>query len=103
MYDTYIHVSLSIYVLWILQWNEELIGEIAELDTEILQLERYLLSLYRSSFGDHLPDNSSLPPCTTKFHNDQASSVSDKSVLSRLKQFSKTVSDDLNLMMHILV
>ncbi|KAL9308630.1 hypothetical protein AtEden1_Chr1g0042461 [Arabidopsis thaliana] len=72
------------------KWNEELIGEIAELDTEILQLERYLLSLYRSSFGDHLPDNSSLPPCTTKFHNDQASSVSDKSVLSRLKQFSKT-------------
>ncbi|CAD5314678.1 unnamed protein product [Arabidopsis thaliana] len=77
--------------LWdVEEWNEELIGEIAELDTEILQLERYLLSLYRSSFGDHLPDNSSLPPCTTKFHNDQASSVSDKSVLSRLKQFSKT-------------
>ncbi|CAL9217690.1 unnamed protein product [Arabidopsis halleri] len=74
--------------------NEELIGEIAELDTEILLLERYLLSLYRSSFGDHLPaslslDNSPLPPSKTKFHNDRASSVSDTSVLSSFKSLSE--------------
>ncbi|CAE5959446.1 unnamed protein product [Arabidopsis arenosa] len=74
--------------------NEELIGEIAELDTEILLLERYLLSLYRSSFGDHLPaslllDNSPLPPSKTKFHNDRASSVSDMSVLSSFKSLSE--------------
>lgn len=81
-----------------MQSNEELIGEIAELDTEILLLERYLLSLYRSSFGDHLPtslllDNSPLPPSKTKFHNDQASSESDKSVLSSFKSLSEMVND----------
>uniref|UniRef100_A0A1J3HNQ5 DUF547 domain-containing protein n=2 Tax=Noccaea caerulescens TaxID=107243 RepID=A0A1J3HNQ5_NOCCA len=78
--------------------NEELKGEIAELETEILQLEGYLLSLYRTSFRDHFPaflspDDSSLPqskPYTTKFHNDQVSSVSDTSLLSSSKQLSET-------------
>lgn len=103
-------LSIYIFLLWIFQSNEELKGEIAELETEILQLEGYLLSLYRTSFRDHFPaflsqDDSSLPqskPYTTKFHNDQVSSVSDTSLLSSSKQLSETVND-LNLKMNIMM
>ncbi|EOA37853.1 hypothetical protein CARUB_v10011448mg [Capsella rubella] len=68
--------------------DEELKGEIAELETEILQLELYLLSLYRSSFGDYLPAVSS--PFKTKLHSDQVSSVSDKSISASFKSLSET-------------
>ncbi|KAL1194028.1 hypothetical protein V5N11_005523 [Cardamine amara subsp. amara] len=78
--------------------NEELRGEIAELETEIIQLEQYLLSLYRSSFGDHISvlsllDDSSRCLKTsplTKLHNGRVSSVSDTSVLSSFKSLAET-------------
>ncbi|CAF2221710.1 hypothetical protein BRARA_H00463 [Brassica rapa] len=78
--------------------SEVLKEEIAELETEILQLERYLLSLYRTSFGDHLHaftlrDDSSLPPPkpnTTKFQNDRVTSVSDTSLSSSIKPLSES-------------
>ncbi|XP_010539080.1 PREDICTED: uncharacterized protein LOC104813214 isoform X2 [Tarenaya hassleriana] len=74
--------------------TEELRNEIAELETEILHLERYLLSLYRTTFGDHLPallpqvteanpKCPKTPPLTVKFQSTRASSVSDTSVSCR--------------------
>lgn len=60
-----IHVHICLYILtcelinsWVLdfQSSEELRREITELETETLQLERYILSLYRTSFGDVLPE-----------------------------------------------
>lgn len=91
----------SNYGLWILQSSEELKEEIADIETEILQLERYLLSLYRTSFGDLLhalllKDDSSLllpKPHTTKFQNDRVSYVSDTPLSSSVKPFSESVND----------
>ncbi|KAK6939144.1 protein of unknown function DUF547, partial [Dillenia turbinata] len=37
------------------QSSVELMGEIAELEVEIIQLERFLLSLYQKAFGQHVP------------------------------------------------
>ncbi|KAJ4881685.1 hypothetical protein Rs2_38740 [Raphanus sativus] len=78
--------------------SEELKEEIADIETEILQLERYLLSLYRTSFGDLLhalllKDDSSLllpKPHTTKFQNDRVSYVSDTPLSSSVKPFSES-------------
>lgn len=38
-----------------MQSSAELRTEIATLETEILHMERYLLSLYRTAFEEHLP------------------------------------------------
>lgn len=38
-----------------MQSSAELVNEIATLEVEILRLERYLLSLYRTNFQHHLP------------------------------------------------
>ncbi|KAL0366537.1 UNVERIFIED_CONTAM: hypothetical protein Sradi_3543800 [Sesamum radiatum] len=38
--------------------SAELMNEIATLEVEIVRLERYLLSLYRTAFQQHLPSNS---------------------------------------------
>ncbi|KFK45094.1 hypothetical protein AALP_AA1G342900 [Arabis alpina] len=68
--------------------KEELRREITELDTEILRLEQYILSLYRTSFGDLLHElflddslrclkTPLLKPFTAKFHNDRVSSFSE--------------------------
>lgn len=91
----------SNYGLWILQSSEGLKEEIADIEIEILKLERYLLSLYRTSFGDHLhafllKDDSSLllpKPQTTKFQNDRVSYVSDTPLSSSVKPLSESVND----------
>ncbi|KAG2314488.1 hypothetical protein Bca52824_017610 [Brassica carinata] len=78
--------------------SEELKEEIADIETEILQLERYLLSLYRTSIGDHLrafllKDDSSLllpKPHTTKYQNHRVSYVSDTPLSSSVKPLSES-------------
>ncbi|KAF8095770.1 hypothetical protein N665_0323s0036 [Sinapis alba] len=84
--------------------SEELKEEIAELETEILKLEQYLLSLYRTSFGDHLhafllPDDSSLPQPkqhTTKLScNDRVSSYVSESDNKQRSEFSNPSLADL--------
>ncbi|CAA7024393.1 unnamed protein product [Microthlaspi erraticum] len=79
--------------------NEELKGEIAELETEILQLEGYLLSLYRTSFRDHfpaflLPDDSSL---TTKFDNEAVNDPNSKEKIKRSDSTHPSLADLLGL------
>ncbi|KAG2314492.1 hypothetical protein Bca52824_017614 [Brassica carinata] len=89
---------VSNYGIWILQSSEELKEEIADIETEILQLERYLLSLYRTSIGDHLrafllKDDSSLllpKPHTTKYQNHRVSYVSDTPLSSSVKPLSES-------------
>lgn len=44
-----------------LQSSTELMKEIATLEVQILQLERYLLSLYRTAFLQHLPSSLGSP------------------------------------------
>lgn len=46
---------LTILVACLLQSSAELVKEIATLEVQILRLERHLLSLYRTSFQEHLP------------------------------------------------
>ncbi|CAL5384272.1 unnamed protein product [Camellia sinensis] len=47
--------SNSSYVAPMMKPSAELMGEIASLEIEIMHLERYLLSLYRTAFEQHLP------------------------------------------------
>ncbi|KAJ4849045.1 hypothetical protein Tsubulata_046131 [Turnera subulata] len=54
---------------------DELRKEIATLEAEIVQLERYLLSLYRTAFEDHLQTSSDVPQKLLGYNTESPSQV----------------------------
>lgn len=70
-----------------MQSSAELRREIAALESEILHLERYLISLYRTAFEEHLPISSQRTEASLHCNTGSSSPVVSNESCDKLKPY----------------